>query len=1310
MTKCRSYSFKVRAYGNGSTYKATWGEWASTRASTECPPQPPPGPPKPPAPSGFGETAANTTSITLDWTALSGITKYEIEDQADDIASSDTSYEVDGLTACTTHTFKLRAYGNGSTYRAKWGTWATTSATTDGCPTIPDQPFSVSETANVGDPVDTVTATAFAGGALTYEITAGNDDAHFAINETSGAITVAAVLDYETTSSYSVTVTVSEADGGSAAATVTITVTDVSIDYDADGNGLIEVTDLAQLHAIRWDLDGDGSSTNAGYAAAFREAIAAMGCPAAGCTGYELMADLDFDTDGSGTGDAGDLYWNDGSGWEPSGTSTAKFAATFDGNGNEIANLTIARDSTERVGLFGTSSGVVRRVGLTNVDVEGSNYVGGLVGWNDGTVTASYVRGAVEGAGIDTGGLVGWTTGKITASYSTAAVTGGGLDTGGLVGGNGPQGRITASYASGPVTGTGRVGGLVGFSAGRITASYATGEVTGTGTPIGGLVAMNIGRVTASYWDTETSGQATSAAGTGKTTSELQMPTSASGIYATWGTEWDFGTDCQYPALKVDFNGDGTAAWEEFGDQRPNRAPVFAPVVALWVAENTAAEMNIGQPTTASDADCDTLSGTDAASFALDAATGQLQTLAALDYETKAAYEVTIEVSDGNGGSASITVAITVEDVAETLTATPGVTSVALSWEAVSGAAKYRVEYRARPVAADSDTAAWTTDADTLTTPTHTVDELTCGTAYQFRVSAYGDGVAHSAAWGAASPPVVGFSVLEVVNAGLTTTGPATLSASWAYGDGCAAGLSQAKHFLEHIQRYADGTSRRGEWQGVPPVNDQQLFEVGHVLQPHPVSGSPVVRFEWTGLEVALDAEATELLTHVFEPPLSATINQAPTFDESSYAFTIAEDAAEGDAVDGVSATDEDAGDTVMYAITAGNTGDAFAIDATSGAITVAGALDRETTAAYSLTVQASDGNGGATTVTVTVTVVATPAVTVAFGQATDTATEGAATGVTVTVTLSADPLRNVTIPLTATLQGGAEAADYSGVPASVSFATGETSTTFVVVAEDDAVDDDGESLTLGFGTFPALVTAGTQATTTISLADDDVPAVTVAYGAATYAATEGAAAGVSVTVELSADPERDVTIPLTVTLQGGAEAADHSGVPASVSFATGETSKTFVVVAEDDAVDDDGESLLLGFGDLPAQVTAGTVATTAISLADNDTALTATVSGEPASHDGQTAFTFQLHFSEEVAAGFRTLRDDAFEVTGGSVTKARRLVQGSNQGWEITIEPGSHADVTVVLPVTTGCAASGAICTGDGRMLSERVEFTVTT
>ena len=65
-----------------------------------------------------------------------------------------------------------------------------------------------------------------------------------------------------------------------------------------------------QLNAIRWDLDGDGSpSSNAtGYNAAFPNAVAGMGCPDSGCSGYELISDLDFDTNGNGRADAGDDY------------------------------------------------------------------------------------------------------------------------------------------------------------------------------------------------------------------------------------------------------------------------------------------------------------------------------------------------------------------------------------------------------------------------------------------------------------------------------------------------------------------------------------------------------------------------------------------------------------------------------------------------------------------------------------------------------------------------------------------------------------------------------------------------------------------------------------------------------------------------------------------------------------------------------------------------------------------------------------------------------------------------------------------
>ena len=116
--------------------------------------------------------------------------------------------------------------------------------------------------------------------------------------------------------------------------------------------------------------------------------------------------------------------------------------------------------------------------------------------------------------------------------------------------------------------------------------------------------------------------------------------------------------------------------------------------------------------------------------------------------------------------------------------------------------------------------------------------------------------------------------------------------------------------------------------------------------------------------------------------------------------------------------------------------------------------------------------------------------------------------------------------------------------------------------------------------------------------------------------------------------------------------------------------------------------------------------ATSAVAAAP--TPLTAEFLDTPGSHDGQTAFTFELRFSEQFSLGYKTLRDHAFTVSGGEVTKARRLEKGSNVRWEITVKPDGDAGVTVVLPETTDCSAQGAICTGDGRRLSNRTELTV--
>ena len=236
----------------------------------------------------------------------------------------------------------------------------------------------------------------------------------------------------------------------------------------------------------------------------------------------------------------------------------------------------------------------------------------------------------------------------------------------------------------------------------------------------------------------------------------------------------------------------------------------------------------------------------------------------------------------------------------------------------------------------------------------------------------------------------------------------------------------------------------------------------------------------------------------------------------------------------------------------------------------------------------------------------------VAFGQGSYTVAEGS--NVTVTVTLSEDPERTVTIPVSKANQGGASDSDYSGVPATIAFASGETSKTFTFAATSDTVDDDDESVKLTFGTLPTGVTEGTTTETVVSITDDDVPSVAVAFWSATYSVdetddtstTEDKENEAVVTVTLSADPERTVTIGITTTDQGEvnqsqASSADYSGVPASVVFNSGETSKTFTFAAKADTVDDDGESVKLSFNSLPAGVTEGTIKETVVSINDDD-------------------------------------------------------------------------------------------------------------
>ncbi|MFO7840622.1 MAG: LamG-like jellyroll fold domain-containing protein [Fidelibacterota bacterium] len=280
--------------------------------------------------------------------------------------------------------------------------------------------------------------------------------------------------------------------------------------------------------------------------------------------------------------------WHGGAGFSTIGTNANNFLGSYDGAGYTISGLTVNRPSENYTGFIGQlDGGPVSDLGMVDVSMTGAHSTGGLAGYvESGNVVNCYVSGSVSGTDY-VGGLSGQTAnGTISQSYSVASVQGSGDHAGGLIGLLGSS--IQNCYARGSVAGNTNVGGLVGsaFGGSTIDNSYSAGAVTGSAST-GGLAGyaadenleegMPGASVTASFWDTESSGQSGSAAGTGKTTSE--MKSAATFEAAGWdlagesanGTEdyWDLDTggeiNAGYPFLDWE-NGTETALPVELAD------------------------------------------------------------------------------------------------------------------------------------------------------------------------------------------------------------------------------------------------------------------------------------------------------------------------------------------------------------------------------------------------------------------------------------------------------------------------------------------------------------------------------------------------------------------------------------------------------------------------------------------------------------------------------------------------------------------------------------------------------------------------
>ena len=160
---------------------------------------------------------------------------------------------------------------------------------------------------------------------------------------------------------------------------------------------------------------------------------------------------------------------------------------------------------------------------------------------------------------------------------------------------------------------------------------------------------------------------------------------------------------------------------------------------------------------------------------------------------------------------------------------------------------------------------------------------------------------------------------------------------------------------------------------------------------------------------------------------------------------------------------------------------------------------------------------------------VTVPTVTVSYGAPTYTVPEGGT--ISVTMVLSDAPGREVLIPLTETPGGGTTRDDYYGAPTRLTFSPTQTSWIFTFTAIDDTDDDDGETVTFGFGTLPPGVAVGTYPTAIVTITDndtsvvDDPPAVIVTPTILTF--PEGS--GGTYTVVLTSRPTGPVTVTPTV-------------------------------------------------------------------------------------------------------------------------------------------------------------------------------------
>ena len=631
-------------------------------------------------------------------------------------------------------------------------------------------------------------------------------------------------------------------------------------------------------------------------------------------------------------------------------------------------------------------------------------------------------------------------------------------------------------------------------------------------------------------------------------------------------------------------------------DVDENRAPVFTAgtTTTRSIAENTASGVNIGTAVSATDADTDTLTyslgETDAASFAIDTESGQLKTSAALDYETKSSYSVTITVSDGRLTDI-ISVTIKVTDVDE------------------------------KPATDDI-----TTRDENVTTPVNNAPVFTDGKS-----------ATRTVAENTRSGVNIGSAVAATDAEGHTLTYSLSGTDAAAFSIDSSSGQLRTNASLDY--------------------ETKSTYTITIIVSDGSLTDSITVTIKVTDVD-------------------EAPSNNAPVFsDGDSTTLTVAENTSSGVNIgSAVSATDTD-DDTLTYSLS-GTDSAAFSIDSSSGQLRTSASLDYETKSTYTVTIIVSDGTlTDSITVTIKVTDVdeapSNNAPVFSDGDSTTlTVAENTSSGVNIGSAVSATDTDDDT--LTYSL-GGTDAAAFSidsssgqlRTSASLDYETKSTYTVTIIVSD---------------GTLTDSITVTIKVTDVDEAPSNNAPVFSDG-DSTTLTVAENTSSGVNIGSAVSATDTDDDT--LTYSL-GGTDATAFSidtatgqlKTKAALNYET-KSSYTVTVTASDGSLTD-SINVTINVTNVNEAPIFSDGTTTTRAIAENVGADINIGTVVAASDVDSTNLTYSLSGTDAAAFSLDTK-------TGQLKTKATLDYETkTSYTVTITVSDGSHTDIiTVTINVT---------------------------